>query len=123
MEQALNDLLATLAGGRNYWGRKPQNEPAKPFIIMQRISQPRDYHMQGPSRLVETRVQIDVYGSTWTSAANTAREVITILSGYRGGSISGIFIDGLRDLPAAAPGETSHLFRTSIDVMVHSKEN
>lgn len=119
MEEALTALLASVAGGRRYWVRKPQTDPARPYIVMQRIGGLPDYHMQGPSGYVASRVQIDVYADTFTSAHSTADQVVGLLSGYRDGDIRGVFVDGLRDLPASDAGEVSHLFRVSIDVIVH----
>lgn len=122
MEEALTALLAPVAGERRYWGRKPQSDPARPYVVMQRIDGVRDYHMKGASGYVASRVQIDCYGETYTSTKATARAVRDTLSGYRGGIIQGIFLDGERDLPAADAGEVTNLFRTSLDFMVHHKE-
>lgn len=129
MEAALTALLAPVAGGRNYWGRKPQSapgtplvEPARPYVVLQRISMVRGYHFQGDDGVPEYRVQIDVYADHWTTAHATGEQIVSLLSGYRDPPFQGIFIDGQRDLPAAAPGETSTLFRTSIDTLIFFKE-
>lgn len=122
MEEILTTLLAPVAGGRRYWGRKPQVDPGRPYVIMQRIDGVRDYHMRGPSGYVASRVQIDCYADTYTSAKATARSVRDILSGHRGGIIQGIFLDGERDLPAADAGEVTNLFRVSLDFIIHSSE-
>lgn len=122
MEEALTALLATVAGGRRYWGRKPQDESSSHYVILRRISGQRDYHMQGSSRYVQSRVQIDVYGETYTTVRNTVKEIVAILSGYRGGIIQGIFLDSQRDLPATDAGEVTYLFRTSVDAIIHHTE-
>ncbi len=122
MEKALTALLASVAGGRRYWVRKPQREPARPYVVMQRISGVHDYHLQGPSGYVASRVQIDCYGDTYDSAASTAGAVRGVLSGHRGGVFQGIFLDGERDLPAADAGEVTNLFRVSLDFMIHHSE-
>ncbi|UUP19507.1 tail completion protein gp17 [Nitratireductor thuwali] len=131
MEEALVSLLVSVAGGRRYWGRKPQKNPdgsevERPYAVLKRITGLHDYHLQGASGYVQSRVQIDCYGETYTSSKHTARAVIAILSGFRGtvaGTfIQGIFIDSERDLPAADAGEVTHLFRTSIDVFIHHSE-
>ncbi len=129
MEAALTALLAPVAGGRSYWGRKPQSapgtpqvEPARPYVVLQRISAVRGYHFQGDDGMPEYRVQIDVYADHWTTAHATGQQIVSLLSGYRNEQFQGIFIDGQRDLPAAAPGETSTLFRTSIDILIFFKE-
>lgn len=123
MEAALYALLASIAGGRRFWGRKPETEPARPYVVMQIISDQRDTVYSGPTGYVQTRVQIDVYADYYTTARDTANAIVTLLSGYHGGLIQGVFIDSQRDLPAAAPGETSTLFRRSIDIMIHHQEN
>lgn len=121
MEMLLTDLLASVAGGKRYWLRAPQGTKP-PYVVMQRISGIRDYHMQGASGLVTSRVQIDCYATTYAGVKATARSVVNALSGRRVGIIQGIFIDSERDLPAADAGEVTNLFRTSIDIMVHHKE-
>ena len=123
MEEQLRVILASVAGGRVYWGRKPQEVTATPYVTLQLISGIRDYTMQGPSGYVESRVQCDVYDDSYLGAKGVARQLIGILSGFRNPPILGIFIDGERDLPAADAGEVNHLYRVSIDVMVHHKEN
>jgi hypothetical protein len=131
MEEALVSLLASVAGGRRYWGRKPQKRSdggpvERPYVVLQRVTGLRDYHLQGPSGYVASRVQIDCYGDTYTSAKQTARSVIALVSGFHGTiagtRIQGIFVDSERDLPAADAGEVKDLFRTSIDVFVHHTE-
>jgi len=121
MEAVLTGLLAFLAGGKRYWLAAPQGEKP-PYAILQRITGIRDYHFQGPSGLVESRVQIDCYDKTYEGVAAMARSIVSHLSGHRGGIIQGIFIDGERDLPAADAGEVARLFRKSIDIIVKHKE-
>lgn len=121
MEEAVTALLANIAGGRRYWVRAPQNA-TKPFIVLNRVSGVRDYHMQGPSGFVSSRVQCDIYASTYTSAKTTARALVGAVSGHRGPNIQGVFVDSERDLPAADAGEVSNLFRISIDLNVSHSE-
>ncbi|WP_322990887.1 DUF3168 domain-containing protein [Hoeflea sp.] len=122
MEETLTALLAGVAGGRRYWVRAPQSAP-RPYILMTRIGGVRDYAMQGPSGYVASRVQIDCYADSYTAAKAIGRDAMEVLSGHRGGSILGIFIDSERDLPAADAGEVTHLFRVSIDLNIHHQEN
>lgn len=121
MEEALTALLAPVAGGRRYWVRAPQSA-ARPFLVLTGIGSPRNYVMQGQSDYIASRVQVDVYGDTYTAAKADARAAIGILSGYRSGSILGIFVDSERDLPTADAGEVKHLFRVSIDIIIHHLE-
>ncbi|QPC87415.1 DUF3168 domain-containing protein [Mesorhizobium sp. NBSH29] len=121
MEILLTTLLAPVAGGNRYWVRAPQGQKP-PYVIMQRITGIRDYHLQGASGLVESRVQIDCYDKAYSSVASMARSVVSILSGHRAGIIQGIFIDSERDLPAADAGDVTSLFRKSIDIIIQHKE-
>lgn len=121
MEELLTTLLAPVAGGARHWVKAPQKTPA-PYVVMSWVSGPRNYHMQGPSGLVSSRVQIDCYDKTYLAAKALARAVRTILSGYRGGVIQGVFLDSERDLPASDAGTVNHLFRVSLDFMVHHQE-
>jgi len=63
MEQEITNLLSTVAP-RRYWGRAPQTAPARPYVVLSRVSGVHDYHNQGDSGLVASRVQIDVYADT-----------------------------------------------------------
>ena len=122
MEQELTALLAS-ASARRYWGRAPETPPKRPYLRLTRIGGDRDYHNQGSSGLVASRVQIDVLADTYTSASTTAAAVVSALSGYRGGTIQVVFVDSERDLSGidGIGGEVdpNQLYRRTIDVMVH----
>ena len=121
MEETITALLANVAGGRRHWVRAPQ-AAARPFIVLNRISGTRDYTMQGPSGYVQSRVQVDVYAETYTSAKATARQAIAALSGVRTGSVLGVFLDAERDLTSEDAGTVKHLFRVSLDFNIHHLE-
>jgi len=121
MEEALTALLATVAGGRRYWMLAPQ-AAARPHVVLTRITGIRDYHAQGASGLVESRVQADCYGDTYTAAKGIARDIRNAVSGHRAGIFKGIFIDSERDLPVSDAGEVNHLFRVSLDLIIHHGE-
>lgn len=78
--------------------------------------------MRGASGLVESRVQVDSYADTYTAAKGAARDVQAVISGYQSGDIQAIFMDSERDLPAADAGEVNHLFRVSLDLIIHHQE-
>ena len=117
MEQSLTDLLAPVAGGQRYWVRAPQKKP-RPYVVLNRVGGEQNYHMQGPSGFVSSRVQIDCYADRYSDVTAVARAVKALVSGYQGGAIQGIFVESERNLPAADAGEVSSLFRTSIDITV-----
>lgn len=118
MEPQLTALLAPVAP-RLYWGRAPQDAPARPYVVLSRVSGIREYHMRGPDGLITSRVQIDVYADTYVSAHGTGNAIIDALSGHHGGIFQAIFIDSQRDLTGIDGSDPSELFRLSIDVMVH----
>lgn len=117
MEQALTDLLASVAGGRRHWGRAPQ-KTARPYIVLTRIGGQPNYHMRGRSGFVSSRVQMDFYADKYSDVTALATSTKAIVSGYVGGTIQGIFVESERSLPAADAGEVSSVFRTSIDITV-----
>ena len=121
MEETITTLLASVAGGRRYWTRAPQTA-VRPFIVLNRIDGIANYHYQGASGYVSSRVQIDCYADTYTAAKALARSVEALLSGHTGGIIQAIFLESHRDLPAADAGDVTKLFRTSIDITVHHGE-
>lgn len=121
MEPELTALLAT-AAPRRFWGRAPQVAPARPYVVLSRVSGVRGYHNQGDDGLVASRVQIDVYGDTYIEAHNTGSAIISRLSGYRGGTIQAVFIDSQRGLTGIDGVDPDELFRLSIDVIVHHTE-
>jgi hypothetical protein len=122
METELTALLSSVAGGRRYWVRAPQGTVQRPYIVLQRASRLPNMTMSGPSGYVASRVQADIYGESFSSAKAAADALKSAVSGYRGGSIQGIFIDAERDMPEADAGEVSKLFRISIDLMIHFGE-
>ena len=122
MEEAITALLAPVAGGRRYWVRAPQGT-AYPQIILHRVGGEPHYVMSGPSGYVASRVQVDVYAETYSTLIATERAIVALVSGYAGETAStrilGVFIDAIRNLPAEDAGSVTHLFRTTIDLMVH----
>lgn len=124
MKELITILLASVAGGRCHWVAAPQDENEKPYLVLNRIGGVPDYHLQGASGLVESRLQIDIYDLTRWGAEQTARQVTGLLSGYRNGPIRGIFINAERDLPASDASGVNRLFRISIDLtIVHTEKD
>lgn len=130
MEEALRAVLlgdaglAALVLDRIEWVSAPQGTPY-PRIEMTRISGTRDYVMQGPSGLVESRVQFDCDGLTYASCKTVARALLNKLSGFSGSQntfyFQGCFCEGERDgfEDGLAPDK---IFRTSLDFMIWHKE-
>ena len=128
IEEALTSLLSGVASGRRYWRRAPEGTSVAdgPYLRLTWISGPRDYTMAGPSGYVVRRLQIDVFGATYTAARDTAAAVRSALSGHRGTTsgtrIMGIFVDDESDDDEADAGGVNVTFRRRIDLIVHHDE-
>lgn len=123
MESELSTLLSTVAP-RCFWGRAPLSPlPSRPFVVLLLVSGVRGYTMKREDGLVESRVQLDSYADTYIDAQAFASAVVAAVSGYRGGTIQGVFVDGPRDLPSANPNDPNDLYRKSIDLMIWHREN
>lgn len=100
MEEALRSLLLSdssvseIATGV-YWNTIPQGQVG-PVAVLFLISTVTDYHMEGPSGFVETRVQIDCRGrkDVPDEARRLARAIEALLSGYSG-SVSTVRFQGI----------------------------
>jgi len=123
MEEALIDWLlddsaiTTIAGQLVNWNVTPQGG-GKPSIVLSRITGIRDYHMQGPSGLVRSLVQIDCWAGTFTAALTLGRAVIARLSGVGGGDVAGFqLVSLINERHGFEPGaETAERFhRVSLD--------
>lgn len=105
---------------RVHWLQAPQGV-AKPYVTLQRISGLRDTPMDGPSGIVESRVQIDCYGLKYGDAKAVARAIEALLSGagFTSGStwFQGCFLDAERD-GYEADATPDKLFRTSLDFTI-----
>lgn len=130
MEEDLRAYLLSQSGvtsqvsTRVYWGERPQSG-ALPAVVMQVISDLPSYSMEGDNDLNRTRVQLDVYGSTYGAAKTAARAVKTALNSYQGTtggtSFRGVFRDGERDDRIAGTNEADRFFRVSLDYLVFHK--
>lgn len=131
MEEALRSILlgdagvSAQVGTRVAWGRRPQSDATLPAIVLHKITGIRDYVMSGASGMVESRVQVDCYGTTYAAAKQAARAVMTAVNSYSG-TVSGtvfqrISIDGERDTNEADTAG-NNLHRTSIDLMIWHDE-
>jgi len=118
--------VADILGARIHWVRRPQDQDALPACVLQRITGLPGYHTKGPDGLVKSRVQIDVWGETYTSCKAAARSIISAISGYSGEvsgtKFQGIFIDGNRDMPDEDNDANNRLFRVSIDALIWHTE-
>jgi hypothetical protein len=114
-----------VGGDRIYPVRLPQNQRS-PSIVYNRISAVGDHHMEGPSGLAQTRIQIDAWATTQDAAVELADLVKERLDGASGeilfGSASpsesltlqGAFFDSERE----DYDDAAELYRVSRDFIV-----
>lgn len=116
MQAGVRTRLIGLAGGRVYWGERPQGT-AFPAIVLQVISDPRPTHLKGYQELRSTLVQLDVYATTYAAALAIARQAIAIMkvpATVSGKVFSACFVDNQRDTIEVV--ETSKVYRQSVDL-------
>jgi len=95
MEEHLYTLLSGVVSFPVAWGAFGPGT-STPRAILYRASGVRDMHMQGTG-LMQGRVQIDCYGSTYAEAITASRDIRAALEGYRGGPVQGAFLAAIRD--------------------------
>jgi uncharacterized protein YdaL len=113
--------LTALVSQRVYPGRRPQAS-ALPAIDIASISGAPIYTDQGEAGLATARVEINCWGSTYTSAKQVARAVTVALSAFFGDSagitFQYILKEDERDFSEPGSNAADYLFRTSIDFTV-----
>lgn len=111
--------VAALVGTRVDWSVRPQAS-LLPAITLQMISEPRPATMAGTMNTREARVQVDVWGKTYSDARLGARAVISALEPEATvGPVRFLrsFVDGDRDMPEDT--ELGVVFRVSVDLKVN----
>ncbi len=82
--QDINTALLTLAPAGGIWNAINTSEPAAaavvPYIVFLRIVSTVNNTLKGASDLQNTRVQIDVFDRTYSSAAAMAAQVVTAMT-------------------------------------------
>jgi uncharacterized protein DUF3168 len=130
MEEALIALLlgdtalAALIAQRIFPASRPQASPL-PAVTLQRIGGGPLYADDGEVGLEEARLQIDCWGSTYTSAKQVARAVTRRLSGFDGPVGITVFqsieLDAERDLREPGSNAADYPFRASLDFIIWSE--
>lgn len=116
---ALLARASGLAGGRFYWGERPQGD-SLPGGVMTMVSDDRPQHLKG-FNLSPGRVQIDTYGAKSKDAWDLAEQAIDTL--VPGGAFNGHNFAradvalGPRDMNERVGNET--VFRVSMDLVFH----
>jgi hypothetical protein len=111
--------VAALVGTRIYWTNVPQGA-ALPYIRLQTISDPRPQHLRGYQGSRVTRVQADVFSSSYAAARSASEAVITAtalpatVEGVKFGRSSAT---GPRDFGEDVDG-LGHVHRLSTDLLI-----
>ena len=76
--------------------------PTYPLILYTRISGVRDHHLQGPSGIVRTRLQVEAWAETYSGAktlSEAIRGALDGLTGTKSGVVVGsCLLDNERDI-------------------------
>lgn len=126
MEQELRALLLARLPGmtadRLNWGEHPQAS-AGPYVVLYLVSWNMGHTQQGPDGLEQARVQIDCYADTFGDARGLARQVMTLLDGYRGGQFQAILSAGMRMDRETDENGGEAIYRASLDFLTHWRES
>jgi hypothetical protein len=113
--------VTALVSTRVYPGRRPQAS-ALPAIDFNTISGAPVYSNDGESGLASARVEINCWGTTYSSAKHVARAVKDSLSAFVGqaGGITfqNVLLDAERDFSETGSNAAEYLFRTNLDFIV-----
>lgn len=86
--------VTDLVGTRIYPGQAPQGV-ALPYVIQFRVSTRRFPHVGGPSGMVRTRIQIDVYAATLDSAQSVFDALRDNLDGWRATLMDDVYVQSV----------------------------
>lgn len=113
MEEHLYSMLSSALSFPIAWGTLGEGT-STPRAVMTRVSGIRSVHLQGKG-LMESRVQVDCYGASYSEAITASRAVREELELYKGGPIQGAFLDSTRDMRSDDAGL---LYRVSLTFLV-----
>lgn len=118
--------LQAVVGDRVHWLRKPASVAVRPYLNLQIVDAPVDYHTQGETNLYRTQVQCDLWGETYMDAKAARDALVAAVSGYVGtlGDVNfrGIFVTGGNDRNDETTGSETQLFRKSVDIVISWKK-
>lgn len=100
-------------GERINWGAHPQGAPL-PGLVLTLVGGTSTYHLDGPDSIARERFQVDCWATDYPTATLLGREVISRLSGYRSGTVLGVFHASTRD-GREGSNQADRPFRVSLD--------
>lgn len=104
------------------FGEHPQGKPY-PYVVLWTIGDVDGVTLEGVSGFNQGRIQADCYGRTYGTAKRLSRAVKTVLSGYSGGALQGVFHAGSRESREGGTNEADRPFRVSLDfTLTYSNE-
>lgn len=89
--------LTAIVSTRIHWNEAPQGT-ANPNVILRVISSSDSLHMNGKNDLLEARIQVDCYGTSYSQAKSISRAIQSTLHGFRSGGFLLIQDGGQTDL-------------------------
>lgn len=112
--------LSALIGDRVYWVARDK-EGGVPCVVLFVIDGPPDYHLNGPSGLVQSRVQANLYAETYTDVDALERAFMAAIVTADAATpvtdtIHALSIDNRRDLTDTS--QPDYLFLTTVDLMI-----
>ncbi len=78
------------------WGHAPDLD-VLPRVVLHHISEVPDQVQSGPTALMQSRVQIDIWAETYAQAVALAKAVRAAVDGYSGGVIERVIADVTSD--------------------------
>lgn len=84
VDPAIHELLKSLADGRVFARRAPDDIKETSFVVFQKTDSTRWRSINGPSGMAQVFMQIDSYGAKPYDADELGGQIESILDGYRG---------------------------------------
>ena len=96
-EQIVTLLSGGTAAGARVYPLTAPDGVAKPYITYQRISSNSENVLSGDSGLTNTRMQIDVYATTYAQATSIGAQVDALMSAWSVQNVSVLLQDFFED--------------------------
>ncbi len=96
-EQIVVMLSGGTAAGVRVYPLTAPDDVAKPYITYQRISSNSEIVLSGDSGLTNTRMQIDVYATTYAEATSIAAQIDVLMSAWTVQNVSVLLQDFFED--------------------------